>query len=143
VAAILVLPMSRRIWLLTAPACGPAPPGSGPRTIAFRLLILSGATDPDGEALALAVTGVTQEEPVRGTGRGDKGPDAAWVAGRPHQVKLRAERTARGNGRVYRLAFTATDAQGAACSGTALVGVPHDLRRRWVDSGAVFDSFGL
>jgi hypothetical protein len=26
---------------------------------------------------------------------------------------------------------------------TALVGVPHDPRKRWVDSGAVFDSFVL
>lgn len=129
-----------------APDCSGVRPSTArlwPPNHRFRLLTLSGATDPDGESPALAVTGVTQDEPVRGTGRGDKGPDAAWVAGSPHQVKLRAERSGRGDGRVYRLAFTATDAHGAACSGTALVGVPHDSRRRWVDSGAVFDSFGL
>jgi hypothetical protein len=109
----------------------------------LRVVGLAGATDPDGDALALAVSGVTQDERVRGTGRGDRGPDAAWVSGRPHQVKLRAERSARGDGRVYRLAFRATDSHGAACSGTALVGVRHDARKPWVDSGAVFDSFGL
>jgi hypothetical protein len=58
-------------------------------------------------------------------------------------VQLRAERSGRGDGRVYRLAFTATDDHGAQCTGTALVGVPHDARRPWKDSGAVFDSFGL
>jgi hypothetical protein len=106
----------------------------------LRVVTLAGATDPDGDAVTLAVTGVTQDERVRAN-RGDKGPDAAWVAGRPHQVKLRAERSGRGDGRVYRLAFTATDELGAECSGTALVGVPHDSRRRWLDSGAVYDSF--
>jgi len=31
-----------------------------------------------------------------------------------------------GDGRVYRIAFTASDTQGGSCSGTAKVGVPHD-----------------
>jgi len=108
----------------------------------FRLVFLLGASDPDDDEVLLAVTGVTQDEPVRDKARGNKvGPDAARVAGRPHQMKLRAERSGRGDGRVYRLAFTVTDELGAECSGTALVGVPHDSRKRWVDSGAVFDSF--
>jgi Calx-beta domain len=107
----------------------------------FRVVTLFGAGDADGAAPALAVTGVTQDEPVRATRR-DKGPDAAWVAGRPDQVKLRAERLGRGNGRVYRVSFTATDAERASCSGTVLVGVRHDARKPWVDSGAVYDSFG-
>ncbi|MEX0817458.1 MAG: Calx-beta domain-containing protein [Gaiellales bacterium] len=131
----------------SAPDCSGVRPSTTrlwPPNHKFRLVFLSGASDPDDDGVLLAVTGVTQDEPVRDKARGHKaGPDAAWVAGSPHKVKLRAERSARGDGRVYRLAFTATDEQGAECTGTAPVGVPHDSRRRWVDSGAVFDSFGF
>jgi len=131
----------------SAPDCSRVRPSTTrlwPPNHRFRLVFFSGASDPDDDEVLLAVTGVTQDEPVREKARGHKaGPDAAWVAGRPHKVNLRAERDGRGDGRVYRLAFTATDEHGAECTGTALVGVPHDSRRRWVDSGAVFDSFGL
>jgi hypothetical protein len=50
-------------------------------------------------------------------------------------VRLRGERSGRGDGRVYRIHFTATDPQGASCSGTVTVGVPHDK-----GSGPAIDS---
>jgi hypothetical protein len=101
-----------------------------------RLVGVSGATDRDGDEVALAVTGVTQDEAL-----GDTTPDAV-AGGTPATVQLRAERDGRGDGRVYRVAFTATDATGEWCAGTVPVGV-----RRWkstpaVDSGLVVDSFG-
>jgi len=40
-------------------------------------------------------------------------------------VQLRAERSGTGDGRVYRISFTASDGKDN-CSGTVFVGVPHD-----------------
>jgi hypothetical protein len=108
----------------------------------FHKVWLRGASDADGDALTLEVTGVTQDEPVRSKARGDKGPDARSVAGHANAVELRAERDAKGDGRAYRIAFTVRDGAGGECSGTALAGVPHDAKHRWIDSGASFNSFG-
>lgn len=102
-------------------------------------ITLSGATDADGDAVQLTITGVTQDEPTNGRGDGDIAPDA--VAGSAsNEVKLRAERAGRGDGRVYRIAYTGTDGS-ASCSGTAFVGVRHAVPQAPIDSGAAFDSF--
>ena len=77
---------------------------------------LSGATDPDGDAVDLAITGVTQDEPVTG-------PPDAVATSVPHRVRLRAERDPKGDGRVYRIAFEASDARGGTCIGFATAGV--------------------
>ena len=46
-----------------------------------------------------------------------------------------------GNGRVYHITFTATDSLGLTCTGTVLVGVPHDQSGpAAVDDGALYDS---
>jgi len=108
----------------------------------FRKIMLRGASDPDGDALTLEILGVTQDEPVRTKARGDKGPDARWVAGHANAIELRAERDAKGDGRAYRIEFTVRDGLGGECSGGALAGVPHDAKHRWIDSGASFNSFG-
>jgi hypothetical protein len=57
-------------------------------------------------------------------------------------VLLRAERTAPGDGRVYRIAFTATDSFGGSCSGSVAVGVPNNKGNKWflVDSGQYYDA---
>jgi Tol biopolymer transport system component len=88
---------------------------------------LSGATDPDGDQVTLTITGVTQDEPRSGSPDATLGPAAS-------QVSLRAERDGAGDGRVYRIAFKATDGRGGECSGTATVGVPHNGRAPAVDS---------
>jgi dipeptidyl aminopeptidase/acylaminoacyl peptidase len=100
---------------------------------------LSGGTDPDGDAITLAVTGVTQDEPVRGRGDTTR-PDARLRADR---LQLRAERNPRGDGRVYVVAFTASDGDGGDCSGTAEVSVPRQKHKPAVDSAPPsYDSFG-
>ncbi|MEO8289762.1 MAG: hypothetical protein ABI649_02050 [Gaiellaceae bacterium] len=108
----------------------------------YRLVTVSGATDPNGDTLGYTVTGVTQDEALDGAADGHTKPDAAW-ASRSDQVKVRAERSGRGNGRVYRIAVEVSDGE-LSCTGTALLGVPHDRRkhRAPVDSGLVVDSFG-
>ncbi len=54
-------------------------------------------------------------------------------------VLLRAERAGKGDGRVYRIAFTASDPEGSV-SGVVFVKVPNTLKKPAIDSGWVFDS---
>jgi hypothetical protein len=99
----------------------------------LRLVSITGATDPEGDDLVTAVTGVTQDEPVNGLGDGDDSPDAV-LGPASHQVRLRAERSGLGDGRVYRIAVTVTDEFGLTCSATLRVGVPHDQAHSPIDS---------
>lgn len=104
-------------------------------------ITLGGASDADGDAVALTITAVTQDEPVDGKADGNTSPDAAGIA--RNSVKIRAERAGTGDGRVYRIAFTGSDGKGGSCQGTATAGVPHDRRgSAAVDSGTSFDSLG-
>jgi dipeptidyl aminopeptidase/acylaminoacyl peptidase len=82
----------------------------------FVTVSLGGVTDPDGDTVTISATGVTSDEPVNGDFV--LGPDA-------NQVRLRAERDGSGDGRVYTVAFEASDGKGGNCSGTATVTVPH------------------
>jgi hypothetical protein len=99
----------------------------------FRLVTLGGGSDPDGDTLTLAITGVTQDEPVNGVADGNTAPDA--LAGpTPGSVHLRRERAGNGNGRVYRIAFTLSDGKGGTCSGVVKVEVPHNKKKAAIDS---------
>jgi hypothetical protein len=99
----------------------------------LRLVTVSGASDPEGDATTTEVTGVTQDEPVNGLGDGDTSPDAV-LGPASNQVRLRAERSGTGDGRVYRLAVTVTDEFGLTCDATLRVGVPHDQAHSPIDS---------
>ena len=101
---------------------------------------LAGATDPDGDPVTLGIDAVTQDEPVRG--RGDRtAPDAVLRGG--GVLRIRAERNPRGDGRVYRIAFTASDDRGGSCSGEVAVSVPRNRRIPAVDSAPPsYDSLG-
>jgi Beta-propeller repeat len=87
-------------------------------------IAIMGVTDPDGDAVTITVTGVTQDEPVNGNG--NTSPDAVIQAG---AASVRAERSGNGNGRVYRISFTADDGKGSSCSGAVTVGVPHSQKK--------------
>lgn len=87
------------------------------------------------------ITGVTQDEPIEGTGDGDVSPDAAAGAA-AGTVRLRAERSGTGDGRVYTIGFTGVSADGP-CSGTVTVAVPQNQSKPAVDSAPPsYDSFG-
>jgi hypothetical protein len=93
-----------------------------------------------GEVTSYIITGVTQDEPVNGLGDGDTSPDAVISADRS-SLELRRERAGGGNGRVYEIAFEATNNDGADCSGFVTVGVPHDQGGSPpIDDGQIHDS---
>lgn len=86
---------------------------------------ISGVTDADGDPITLAISGIQQDEPVNGKGEGDTSPDATIGTGGSFAV--RAEREGGGDGRVYAIAFSASDGRGGSCTSTLSAAVvPHD-----------------
>ncbi len=75
-------------------------------------------------AVTCVIDSVTSSEPENGTGGGDTGPD--WQIVDAHHVKLRAERSGNGPGRVYTIHITCTDTYGHSTSSTVAVTVPHN-----------------
>ncbi len=98
----------------------------------LRLITLTGET-------GILVTSVFQDEVLNGRGDGNTAVDAA-AGPTANTVYVRAERSGRGDGRVYVISYTTTE----GCTGTVTVGVPHDQGRRSaaVDSGLRVNSFG-
>ena len=81
------------------------------------------ATDACGPVTS--ALSVTSDEPVTGHGQGLAGlttPD--WHVIDAHHVRLRAERSPRGDGRVYTITITATDAAGGTSTAQVTVTVP-------------------
>lgn len=96
-----------------------------------------GVVDPNNNA-TVRITGVTQDEPTNGQGDGDTAIDA--IINPDGTALLRAERSGKGDGRVYRVSFTAFDFEGSS-SGVVKVMVPKSKKTDGaIDSGAVFDS---
>jgi hypothetical protein len=105
---------------------------------------ISGVTDPDGDPVTITCVGVTQDEPVTGgkatpgVARGQVCADASIDASGHARVRL--ARDGSGNGRVYQIAYSATDACGATSLGRVRVEVPHDMGKACVDDGQRFNS---
>jgi hypothetical protein len=97
---------------------------------------ITNVTDPNNNA-TITITGVTQDEPTNGLGDGDTPIDAVINAN--GTVLLRAERSGTGNGRVYRISFTASDFEGSSL-GAVEVRVPHSPKNPAIDSGQLFNS---
>lgn len=102
-----------------------------------------GVNDAQNNA-TITITKVTQDEPTNGLGDGDTTPDA-FISASHDSVQLRAERSGKGDGRVYRITFTASDpetiALGNSPTATIKVMVPHDKKTDIaIDSGGAYDS---
>jgi len=67
---------------------------------------------------------VASNEPAYGLGDGDTSPD--WEVVDVHQVRLRAERSGKGNGRIYTITLTCADKEGHVVSGDVSVSVPRN-----------------
>jgi hypothetical protein len=100
------------------------------------LVGITGVSYPNDNA-RITITSVTLDEPTNCLGDGDTQDDA--IINADGTVLLRAERAGAGDGRVYRITFTASDFEGST-SRTVFVTVPHSVRRPAVDSGHVYDS---
>ena len=106
---------------------------------------IGNVTDPDGDAVTIVITSITQNQPVNDKGDGNTGFDATGVG--TSSGAVRAERTGHlrvpGDGRVYEVTFTASDGKvGGTCGGTVTIGVPHDQGRHSVPNvnGCRWDS---
>lgn len=75
-----------------------------------------------GLAGPVAIT-VTSNEPTDSQGDGHSGPDIVISGG---VIKLRAERSGTGSGRIYTITVTATDIAGNIATKTTTCTVPHD-----------------
>jgi len=82
-----------------------------------------GVVDPQSNA-TITLNSVTQDEPTNGLGDGDT-PVDAFING--DTVQLRAERSGKGDGRVYHVCFTAADPEGYVQSCVDVI-VPHDKK---------------
>src|SRR5262245_24620210 len=102
---------------------------------------IDGVTDPDGDPVAVTVTGVAQDEPVDAEGDGSSTCGDAQGIGTDVAL-LRADRNGSGDGRVYHVAFRAEDPAGAFCVGEVDVCVRHDNGHGGFcgDQGPLFDS---
>jgi hypothetical protein len=76
----------------------------------------------------------TSDEDADATGDGNTSPDL-FFRERCTEATLRAERSGRGNGRVYELVLRVADEAGNAAEETFTVSVPHDRAHPAVDSG--------
>lgn len=105
----------------------------------FIPIVVTGVTDPDGDVVTITVTNVTQDEPVDEKDDSNTSPDAIIQSG---AASVRAERSVKGNGRVYKLSFMAEDNKGSSCTGAVNVSVPHSLKKGLtaIDDGQVYDS---
>ena len=95
---------------------------------------IEGVTDPDGDTVTIVIDSIYQDERV-----GKDGPDATGLD--TPTARVRAQRKGNGDGRVYTIHFTATDAAGNASEGTVQVGVPHNgSGGAAVDGGPLYES---
>ncbi len=87
---------------------------------------ISDAVDPNP---TFVLTSIESNEPDNSLGDGDKPNDIQEAdCGTPDlDFKLRAERSGKGDGRIYTVTYRATDASGNETSTSATVTVPHDM----------------
>jgi hypothetical protein len=74
------------------------------------------------DAINCIIFSVESNEPVNGTDDGDTSPD--WEIVNNHLVRLRAERSGLGTGRIYTITIRCTDASGNHTFKTVTVSVP-------------------
>jgi hypothetical protein len=85
-------------------------------------ITIGGCIDPDGDAIVYHVDSVGRDEAINGDG--DTAHDTSLSA--TVQLSVRAERSGKGDGRVYTITFSASDGRGGTTTGTVTVGVPHN-----------------
>jgi hypothetical protein len=98
-------------------------------------------TDADSDEIKININSIYSDEATattKGNGGINRAPDGQGV--NTSTAFVRAEHSGLGNGRVYHIAFTASDGKGGSCSGIVTVGVPQKKKSTPVDEGALFDA---
>ena len=103
---------------------------------------IEGVFDPDGGVVTITITNITSDESTTGEGSGGDihAPDAYGIG--TDTAALRAERSGTGNGRVYRINFTASDGVDEDALGNVTVCVPHGQSAgcNCTDDGQIYDA---
>lgn len=112
------------------------PPNHKYQTFTTANLVASVQDNCDGSipVSSVVITKVTSDEIENGNGDGNTMNDIV-IAANCKSVQLRSEREGSGNGRVYTIFFSVTDAAGNMGTGTTKVVVPHNPGGTVVDSG--------
>lgn len=107
----------------------------------FVEVTVGGAVDPDGDELTYSMRSVDQDEPLMSEGD-NTSPDAQRTSN-PKTVRLRAERSAAGDGRVYQILLDIEDSHGHTCNEGPTISVPREKKGEPAHfSGLVANSFG-
>ena len=125
----------------TAPDCSNASPSQDslwPANHKLAPITIQGVTDVGGDTVSINIDSIWQDEAVNGRGDANTSPDGAGVG--TDTAEVRAERSGKGDGRVYSIVFSASDEEGATCTGSVEVDVPHDKKDPAVNSGTTFNS---
>lgn len=89
-----------------------------------RVFPIANVGDACVDATRLDLVSVTSNEPDNGLGDGDTSNDV--VINNDGSILLRAERSGRGNGRIYTITYKVSDAAGNSTVASAIVTVPHN-----------------
>lgn len=111
--------------VISSVAASPAvlwPPNHRMVPVSFNVAV----TDNCDAAPLCHVVSISSNEPVDGVGDGHTTPD--WLITGALTADIRAERSGRGNGRIYANTLACTDSGGNSSSGNTFVTVPHDQR---------------
>ncbi|MEJ2195867.1 MAG: T9SS type A sorting domain-containing protein, partial [Ignavibacteriaceae bacterium] len=88
----------------------------------------------------LLIISVGSDEEENGRGDGNKVDDMVLV--NCQEVKLRKERSGKGNGRVYSINIAVTDNAGNTAIATCYVTVPHNKKKDAIDDGIAYSIYG-
>ena len=97
------------------------------------IVIEANASDNSGLPITLSAS-ISSNEPINGTGDGDHSPD--WTEPVIDQengiitFQLRAERSGKGDGRVYTITITASDTSNNSTTANVAITVPHDKKKK-------------
>lgn len=123
-------------WIYTSTVIDSEPPSLSNPTVSQGTLwppnhrmvdVVVSYTAADNDRVADVALTATSSEPDNGLGDGDTAGDIQVV--HPNLIRLRAERSGRGTGRIYTLQVTVTDASGNQTSKTVTVTVPHSQKK--------------